>query len=98
MEKRGIKTERGNINRHIAIINQQIQDLIDKIRKGANLIKEETQKMASKVVNAVRKVPATETPPVNMKDRLAWAKKQADKQNASRVKTAKPKYKDRDAR
>jgi len=102
MEKRGIKTERGNINRHIAIINQQIQELIELIKKGANLIKEETQKLIRPIVDTVRNIPATENKmPTKIKDRLAWAKEQADKQNAQRKQTRPPKPKlhnDRDSR
>ena len=99
MEQRGIKTERGNLNRHIAYINQQIQELIEKIKLGHRLLKEEISRIKNAVVNTVRKSPTPENKmPMNMKDRLKWAKEQADKENAGRERKLKPKYKDRGTR
>ena len=94
MEKRGIKTERGNINRHIALINQQIQDLIELIRKGANLVKEEMEKAKNVVVNTVRKNPAAANKP-SIREQLKVAQKQADEYNAQRGYKPKPKNQDR---
>jgi len=88
MEKRGIKTELGNQNRHIALINQQIQELIELIKRGANLLKEEMQKLKSVVTNIVHKNPIpTEKPyeKLSIKERLAIHKKQADEYNANRI-------------
>ena len=98
LEKRGIKTERGNINRHIAYINQQIQELVELIKQGANIVKEQAQKLKNLAVKTIRNAPAIEEkPPSNMKDRLAWAKKKADEHNASRTQSSKT-YKDRGGR
>ena len=43
MEKRGIRTERGNINREIEISNQKLRQLKARIVKLQNWIKEETE-------------------------------------------------------
>jgi hypothetical protein len=42
MERNGIRTERGNINREIAVTNQQIRQLQARITKVANWLKEES--------------------------------------------------------
>jgi len=98
MEKRGIETERGNINRNIHLINQQIQQLLDLIRRGHKLIKEELEKAKNAIVNTVRKNSETAKKP-SVREMLKIAQKQADEHNAQRGYTQKSKsYKDRDAR
>ena len=46
MEKRGIRTERGNINREIEVTNSQIRQLKARINKLKNWLKEEAENAA----------------------------------------------------
>ena len=47
MEKRGIRTERGNINRKIEVTNQRLRQLKARISKLQNWLKEETENTAA---------------------------------------------------
>ena len=46
MERRGIVTERGNMNREIAVTNQQLRQLQERIKNLVNWLKEENNKTA----------------------------------------------------
>ena len=46
MEKRGIRTERGNLNREIEVTNQRLRQLKARISKLQNWLKEETENTA----------------------------------------------------
>jgi len=47
MEKRGIRTERGNLNREIEVTNQRLRQLKARIVKLQNWLKEESENIAS---------------------------------------------------
>jgi MobA/MobL family. len=64
MEKRGIRTERGNINREIAVSNSEIRQLNARIRKAKNWLYTQpkaTEFMLMDMMNGIAKVKNLET-------------------------------------